>query len=252
MKNSLVALLSLLALATGCAAESAPSDADTNVVDAEQDLTGLQRQVYRGTVDAGGRRLTIEVELATTRTVSQRKYCDRYDSGEITTGASVTAGFDRAAGTVTTRVRDAAGRVVTQQSNTFVGLSAYDGDDLDPAVECTRGALIANKAPAREFKHLVMNTTIAGAVAKVAGGDVWVNPSYGGPSVAYVSFKGVARFSTTAVGTLGPRPFGGDGQELEFAHGTLSLDTQPEIQLEVGWDVDAFHAKKTATVVLRK
>jgi hypothetical protein len=164
----------------------------------------------------------------------------------------VTAGFEKAAGTMTTRVRDAAGRLVVEASSTFFGLSAYESDSLDPAVECTRDARIANKAPMRELTGLVLNTSVPGAVAKVAGGDVWVNPSYGGPGVEYVSFEGVARFSTTSAGELGPRPFGGKGEELDFARGTLSLETQPEIRLQVGWDVDQFHAKKTAYVTLRK
>jgi hypothetical protein len=74
MKNLLVALLPLFALATGCAASPDAAPEDTNVVDAEQELgaSGLQKQVYRGTIDAGGRRLTIEVELATTRAGSTR------------------------------------------------------------------------------------------------------------------------------------------------------------------------------------
>lgn len=256
MKTSHRALLPLFALLTACAAtpDASPDD-DAEVTSAEQELgaSGLQRQTYRGRVDAGGRTLGIEVELATTRTVSQMKYCGKYeDSGKLYAGAAVTAGYDRPAGTITTRVRDAAGRVVAQESRTFIGLSAYDGNTLVPEVECTRDARIVRRTPVRELTALVMNTSIPGAVAKVAGGDVWVNPSYGGPTVEYVSFRGVARFATTEAGTSGPRPFGGPGEELDFARGTLSLETQPEIQLQIGWDVDALHAKKTAYVTLRK
>lgn len=224
--------LTVTALATfGCAA-TPTEEASSN----ESNLDALPQvqNVYVGSVDVAGAEYGVEVTVTLGQHVTQTKFCDPgVDDLAPFSSAYLMPDRDEAANTITTTVRAPDGRVVGTRT-TYVR-NFYANRELSFAEVCSRNAEIVDRSLTTNLELQSLLVWVPGIAVDIPNGQLWVNPSYLGPTDAPVSLEGKVRYAGSSdVTAVRRRPFGSDGQEIDFAKGTATAVTQPTLDLEIG------------------